>query len=265
MDRLGMLTMLTLSLTAAHGFADAPKVPDLVAHRGSCEERPENTLASIQHAMQSGATAVEVDVRWTKDRRLVLLHDEKLDRTTNGRGPVGEMTWDELRKLDAGSWFDPKFKDEKVPELHEVLALCKGKIGVMLDLKVQGEAYAEQVAADVRRHGEESRTIVGVRSIEQARQFRRLLPAARLYGLIPQTTDIEGFAAAGCETIRLWPRWLTDSELVPRVRKTGARLHLGVGLGTLEEVRPLLPHQAESLSTDNPARLVQTLKDLGRP
>ena len=254
--------LIVLSVVTTAHAADRPR--DIIAHRGSCEERPENTLASIGHAMLSGATAVEVDVRWTKDRHLILLHDATLDRTTNGKGPVAEISFDKLRQLDAGTWFNGQYGNQRVPELKKVLAVCKGKISVMLDLKVQGQEFAAQVAADVRKHGDESATVIGVRSASQARQFRKLLPGARLYGLIPRRNDIEAFAKAGCETIRLWPRWLTDETLVPRVRAVGARLHLGAGKGKSEEVRPLLIHKPDSLSADNPARLTKVLQALSQ-
>ena len=85
-------------------------VGQIIAHRGSSADRPENTLAALKRAIDAGATAVEVDVRSTKDGKLVILHDATLDRTTDGTGPLAEKTWTEVRKLDAGSWFDPKYR-----------------------------------------------------------------------------------------------------------------------------------------------------------
>lgn len=240
----------------------ARKVREVIGHRGSCLDRPENTLASYRRAIEAGATVVEIDVRTTRDGSLVCLHDASLERTTNGKGVVGEKTLAELKQLDAGSWFNPKFKDERVPTVREVLALCKGRADVMLDLKETGQPYVEKILAEVRRHGEPKRIVVGVRSVEQARQFRKLLPEARQIALVPTQADIEAFAAAGVPVIRLWPQWLADRALVPRVRKLGLGLHLGTGKGTQEEVLPLLAHEPESLSSDDPAQLVRTLADI---
>ena len=78
-----------------------------------------------------------------------------------------------LRRLDAGSWFDKRYAAERVPTLGEVLAVCRGKIDVLLDLKETGDDYARRVADVVKQHGEPSRTIVGVRSVEQAELFRK--------------------------------------------------------------------------------------------
>ncbi len=235
-------------------------VKQLIAHRGSSADRPECTLASIQRAIEAGATAVEVDVRSTKDGKLVILHDATLDRTTNGFGPVQEKTLAEVKQLDAGSWFDPKYSLQRVPTLKEVFALCGNKIDVLLDLKVEGEDFAKIVAAEVKGNSSPKRTIIGVRSIEQARRFRKLLPEARQLGLIPNAETIEAFANEKVEMIRLWPKWLKqDAALVQRVRTLGAKLHLNGTTGTPDDILPLLKHQPDSLSTDDPARLVKTL------
>ncbi|MEQ8787791.1 MAG: exo-alpha-sialidase [Pirellulaceae bacterium] len=237
-------------------------VEQIVAHRGASVERPECTLAAVLRAIETGATAVEVDVRTTKDGALVILHDAALDRTTNGEGAIGEITFDELRKLDAGSWFDEKYAQERVPTLAEVLRACKGRIDVLLDLKEQGDVYNAAVVAEVIRHGDPRGIAVGVRSVEQAREFRRRLPQSRQLGLIGSPQEIEAYAEAGVETIRLWPKWLTDEALIPRVRKAGAKLHLNGTSGLPDEVEPLVAHRPESLSSDDPARLMQTLAEL---
>ena len=107
--------------------------------------------------------------------------------------------------------------------------------------------------------GSQNGSVLGVRSLEHARLFRELLPEARQIGLVPTPDDIEAFAKTGVKVIRLWPEWLDDPTLVPRVRKLGLELHLGTGKGTRDEVLPLLMHQPESLASDDPAQLVKTL------
>jgi glycerophosphoryl diester phosphodiesterase len=229
---------------------------------GSCGDRPGNTLVGIRRAIESGAHAAEVDVRTTRDGALVCLHDPDVDRTTDGKGRVAELTLAEVKKLDAGSKFDAKYKGERVPILKEVLTLAKGKIAVMIDLKEDGEEYINAIAAQVREFGEPKRVVLGVRSVAHARSFRKLLPDARQIGLVPTIDDIEPFAKAGVPVIRLWPKWLSDEALVPRVRKLGLELHLGTGMGTKAEVLPLLAHKPESLSSDDPTQLVKTLAEI---
>lgn len=245
------------------GATAAGKVKEVIGHMGSCADRPGNTLVGVRRAIEAGAHVTEVDVRTTKDGMLVCLHDAEVDRTTNGKGKVADLTLADVRKLDAGVKFDARFAGERVPTLREVLELAKGKIAVMIDLKEDGEEYAEQIATAVRAFGEPKRVVLGIRSVEHAKRFRKLLPDGRQIGLVPTADDIEPFGKAGVTVIRLWPKWLSDEKLVPRVRKLGLELHLGTGTGTRAEVLPLLAHEPESLSSDDPAQLVKTLADIG--
>jgi glycerophosphoryl diester phosphodiesterase len=96
-----------------------------VAHRGYSAIAPENTLPALAAAVLAGATFVEFDVRTTADGIPVVIHDRTVDRTTDGRGAVWELTFDELRALDAGSWFSPAYAETRVPLLGEVLDLLR--------------------------------------------------------------------------------------------------------------------------------------------
>lgn len=97
------------------------ELPRVIGHRGAAGYAPENTLAGFVHAAQRGVGWVEFDVRLTKDGVPILLHDDNLDRTTDGAGPVAAATLKEIKKLDAGSWFDKRFAGEEVPTLSEAL------------------------------------------------------------------------------------------------------------------------------------------------
>ncbi|QDU20107.1 glycerophosphodiester phosphodiesterase [Urbifossiella limnaea] len=240
----------------------AAGVREVIGHQGSCADRPGNTLAGLRRAIEAGAHASEVDVRTTRDGVLVCLHDAEVDKTTDGTGKVAALTPADVRRLDAGTRFDAKFRGERVPTLREVLAAAFGKVGVMLDLKEDGDAYLAQIAAEVRKHGEPKRAVVGVRSVAHATTMRKLLPEARQIGLVPTLDDVRPFAAAGVTVIRLWPRWLSDAGAVARVREAKCELHLGTGGGTPAEVVPLLAHAPESLASDDPTRLVRTLREL---
>lgn len=243
----------------------ALKVSQIIAHRGASVERPEGTLASLIRAIEAGATAVEVDVRTSRDGELFLLHDPTLDRTTNGKGPASNLTLSELQALDAGSWFGETYRGERIPSLREAVRAARGRIDLLLDLKEQGEDYDRKVVEVIRQEGSPACIIVGVRSVEQAQRFRQLLPEARQLALIPDVQSIEAFARAGVETIRLWPRWLKEGdEPVQRVRATGCGLHLNGTLGGYEETRELLTHAPDSLSSDDPARQRRSLAWLAR-
>jgi glycerophosphoryl diester phosphodiesterase len=107
----------------------------VIAHRGFSGAAPENTLASFQKAIETSSDMIELDVQLSRDRKLVVLHDEALQRTTNGRGRVVDYTLQELKKLDAGSWFGEQFSGERIPTLKEVLELARGQILVNIELK----------------------------------------------------------------------------------------------------------------------------------
>ncbi len=111
-------------------------LPPIIGHRGSAGLAPENTLASIRRAHEEGAGWVEFDVKLTKDGVPILMHDDRLGRTTNGKGKVALTTHDEIRGLDAGSWFAPEFAGERVPTLRATLELCiELSLGMNVELK----------------------------------------------------------------------------------------------------------------------------------
>jgi glycerophosphoryl diester phosphodiesterase len=109
--------------------------PLISAHRGCSAFAPENTVASLDGAWRAGATVAEIDVRLTRDGHVVLMHDLTLDRTTNGSGYVKDRTLAELKQLDAGGWFGPAFAGERIPTLAEVLDWCRGRLGLLIELK----------------------------------------------------------------------------------------------------------------------------------
>lgn len=118
--------------------------PLVIAHRGHSAGAPEQTLAAFRQAVELGADMIEADVRRTRDARLVMCHDARVDRVANGSGLVAELTYDELRHLDAGSWFDADYSGERVPSLEELFELAV-ESGVALCLEVKGETDDEQL------------------------------------------------------------------------------------------------------------------------
>ena len=114
----------------------ALKLPKIIGHRGACGYAPENTIESIHTAADMGVEWVELDVKLTKDDVPVIFHDDTLERTTNGHGPVAEVTYDELKQLEAGSWFADGFTGAHVPTLEEVCdVLIERDLGLNLEIK----------------------------------------------------------------------------------------------------------------------------------
>lgn len=122
----------------------------VVAHRGAHNGIPENTLAAYETAIKMGVDFVEVDLRTTKDGHIVSVHNKEIDSyvTDGRRGLVSEMTLEQLRQLDIGSRIGPQWSGEKIPTFEEILELCKGRVGIYLDLK---DASVEQVVSIVNK------------------------------------------------------------------------------------------------------------------
>jgi glycerophosphoryl diester phosphodiesterase len=130
----------------------ALKIPPIIGHRGACGYAPENTIESIQTAADMGVTWVELDVKLTRDGVLIIMHDETLDRTTNGSGNVADTDWEDIKQLEAGSWFADSFAGIKIPTLEEVVdVLLERDMGLNLEIKPcpGREIETAEVALDV--------------------------------------------------------------------------------------------------------------------
>lgn len=112
------------------------------AHRGYSASYPENTLLAFERALEAGVEQIELDVALTRDQHVVVIHDDTLERTTNGRGRVSEHTLAELAQLDAGSWKDSAFQDQRIPTLENVLGRVSGQAWLNIEIKVHQHAAA---------------------------------------------------------------------------------------------------------------------------
>jgi len=113
-----------------------PHIPHVIGHRGACGHAPENTLASLRAAARRGVSWVEFDAKLTADGRVVLFHDNTLRRTTGTTGKVAAASLERLKSLDAGAWFAPEFRGERVPALAEAISvLTEEGLGAVIELK----------------------------------------------------------------------------------------------------------------------------------
>lgn len=122
-----------------------------IGHRGAASYEPENTLLSFKKAIELGVDMIELDIRKTKDGKLVVIHDEKVNRTTNGKGLVKDYTFDQIRSLDAG-------KGEKIPALEEVIEIAEGKCGLVVELKESDTE--EEVISLIKEKKVETKAII---------------------------------------------------------------------------------------------------------
>lgn len=120
--------------------------PWIIAHRGYRSLYPENTMIAFRAALDAGVQMVELDVVLSRDRKLIVIHDAALERTTNGKGLVKDHSMEELKQLDAGSWFDPRFAGERLPILEEALELLRGR--ALINIEIKWHAYEPDYPPD---------------------------------------------------------------------------------------------------------------------
>ncbi|SEG66336.1 glycerophosphoryl diester phosphodiesterase [Bryocella elongata] len=188
--RIHIATMNLLALLATAGAAShaqtawQPLSNDgkirVIAHRGEHLHHPENTLPAFQAAIDAGADYFELDVRTTSDGKFILLHDSKLDRTTNGSGEVQKHTFNEIRSLDAGVKFSPEFASTKVPTLDEAFDLAHGKINVYVDTK---DADPQQLVDTIVKHDMQDHVVIYgnpffLYEVKKIRPTLRVMPEA---------------------------------------------------------------------------------------
>lgn len=135
----------------------------IYAHRGASGSAPENTMAAFRKAVKLGSHGIECDIQMSKDGKLVVCHDELVNRTTDGKGFIKDMAYEEIRKLDAGSWFGKEYQGEHIPLLEELLELVQ-KSGICLNIElkngiVQYEGMEDQVVDMVKSYGLLDKTI----------------------------------------------------------------------------------------------------------
>lgn len=141
----------------------------LIGHRGACYYEPENTLASFKKALQLKCKFIETDARLSKDKKVILIHDKTLDRTTNGKGLVSKLTLKELKKLDAG-------KGEKIPTLQDLIDLTKDKSSLVIELK-KTRGITDGVLKIIKRNKIEDKVLIVSFHSSHLKKVKRLNPS----------------------------------------------------------------------------------------
>lgn len=189
----------------------------IVCHRGACLSAPENTLASLEKAIEIGADVVEFDVRPSRDGVLYVMHDPTVDRTTDGSGRFADMTADEIDKLDAGSWFGPAFAGERVPRLETFLDACRERIATYAEIKEGDPAEVRDMLA-VRGLLSEAWTF----SFDQAirAEARARVPDLRRMVLYEHVGSVEHAVALDAHILE-FNEFNLNEELAAKAREAG--------------------------------------------
>ena len=178
--------MLPVLLLLASSLAAAAESFKIYGHRGMVTKYPENTMAGFKACVDAGLS-IELDVYLTKDGVPIVIHDETVDRTTNGSGSVMNMTLREIKALDAGSWYDPKFKSEKAPTLGEVFDMISHRdknedTFIAINMKKLSPRIEEKIVRLAERFGMIERVFsfgMDARSTERFKQANARFPVGR--------------------------------------------------------------------------------------
>ncbi len=261
--RFASLAMiLCLVLPSGVSLAQARTVV-AIAHRGEHNHHPENTIPAYQAAIKLGANFIEVDVRTTKDGKLVVMHDATVNKTTNGHGRVADMTLRQIRALDAGIKFSPRFAGTRVPTFDEVLRLARGKIGIYADVK---QASAETFVNALKRYGMVPHTVVYPNySVTFSQDVVRLDPAIKI---MPESVCPE-FARQLIDTFH--PKIFAFSafdfkpSVISVVKQAGDLIYVD-RMGTTDNPAgwgAAIKAGADGIQTNYPGKLVQYLRSHG--
>jgi glycerophosphoryl diester phosphodiesterase len=159
----------------------------VIGHRGAASLAPENTYAGFDLALQLGVDAIETDVQRTKDGTLVIFHDDRVERTTNGVGVLQQMTWKEVCGLDAGSWFHPRYKGQQIPLLTDFLQKYGRKTPI--DLEVKQPGIEQEVLDIVSKHDLLDRVTFTSFDFPTAAHIKELAPQAKVGFLTADVSD----------------------------------------------------------------------------
>src|SRR5579872_2708757 len=242
------LFVAVLALVPLTLFAANPPRALIVAHRGLLRHAPENTLANFRACLEL-RLGFEFDVEKTEDGQLVCIHDNTVDRTTNGTGKVSDLTLDEIRRLDAGSWFDANFAGEKVPTVEEVLKLVaeyqQHEVLIAVDLKA--ENVEQEIVRLAEKHKVLHRLLFIGRTISDAQVRDRIKRASTKAQTSAVANNLDEFSKALAAANADWVyfRFLPTTEQMAVVHGAGKRAFVA-GATVAGNVPENWRHAAES-------------------
>ncbi len=237
--------------------------PVIFAHRGASAHAPENTLAAFQLALAQKADAIELDVKLSADGKAVVIHDSTVDRTTGSRGRVRDLSFRELRSLDAGSFFSETYRGEMIPSLEEVFEAVGGRTFINVELTnytTPRDSLVETVCMLVKKFGLQKRVLFSsffASNLSKARAYLPEVPRGLLAfnGLLGAWARSFGFNFGRYQALH---PYLNDvsSQQVQRVHRLNRRIHVWT-VNAVEDLRRLFHWGVDGIFTDDPRLAVQ--------
>ena len=250
--------MRSVDSTASAGFM-------VIAHRGASSYAPENTIAAFDLAIRMGVGHLELDVHSTLDERVVVIHDDTLDRTTTGSGPVASQSWAALTTLDAGSWFGEPFAAERIPAFADVLERYRGRAHLHIEIKGRSARLVEQTLDLVCARGMvEQVTITSFQKarLEETRAYAPELPTGWLVG---EASDAIVAEAHALGLTQLCPKADTVTPaLVHRLHAEGFVVRAW-GVATEAVMHRVVQAGADGMTVNFPDKLIAYLTSSSSP
>jgi glycerophosphoryl diester phosphodiesterase len=232
----------------------------VIAHRGASSYAPENTFAAFDLALQMGARHLELDVHFTSDGHVVVIHDDTVDRTTNGHGPVTSHSLAALAALDAGSWFAEMFAGERIPTFADVLERYKGRAHIHTELKGHSAQLSERTADLVRTHGMVRDVTITSFQRTKLEEMRSSAPELPTGWLVGEVSDAIITDARAIGLTQLCPRANTiTAALVRRLHAEGFSVRAW-GVATEELMRRVVEAGADGMTVNFPDKLIAHLQ-----
>ena len=224
---------------------------EITAHRGSSRTAPENTIPAIEAAVEEMADSVEIDVQMTADGVVVLGHDASLKRVAGVNRSIASMTFEELEKLDVGSWFSSEYAGTRIPSLSEVLELCSQKTSLNIEIKYVGKnsELPEKTAEMVREYGMENQCVITSTNLSYLKRVKEALPEIRT-GYIISAAYGNFYSSEDVDFISIRSGFVT-SALMQNAHEQGKAVYAWTA-NTKSELERLTLLGVDGIITDRP-------------
>ena len=261
---LWLVVILTLMMTTISSFMILDRIDldhqvAVTAHRGSSKDAPENTLSAIRRAIADGADFAEIDVQEAADGVIVLLHDTDLVRVAGLNQKIWQITYPEIKSLDAGSWFSPEFKGEHIPTLAETLELARDNIKLNIEIKFNGHEkhLVESVVKIIEDHKFGSQCVITSLNYDGLRKVKELNPDLKTGFIIAKSignmfrvdTDILSLASG-----------IVTADVIAAARKGKKEVHVWT-VNRPDNMSYFINLGVDNIITDYPAKLVAVINE----
>jgi glycerophosphoryl diester phosphodiesterase len=237
----------------------------ILAHRGASKIAPENTAAAFQKAFQVGADGIEFDVHLTKDKKLVIIHDERVDRTTNGIGYIKDLSLREIKKLDAGSYFSPEFAKERVLTLEEALEFARDFKLINIEIKnsiIKYQDIEKELIETIKKVNLESKILCSSFNHYSIALIKKLSPDIKTGLLYVSTLYRPWIYATSIGAVAIHPHhYSVSSEIISACHENNIKVNVWT-VDDKKTIKQMISNQVDTIITNYPEIAIKILKNV---